>query len=121
MVAAFDTLQASRRLKAAGFDEAQADTLVAIFAEDVGASLATKNDLAALQTDLRHEITTQRSEVTHEFAAVRSEVAHESAAVRAEMKDLERRLTIRMGAMFAAALTILLAALGLVTSIILTA
>ena len=92
MTVAFDTLKASRRLTAAGFDEAQADTLVSIFAEDVGARLVTKDDLA-----------------------------REIATLRGEMRDLERRLTIRMGAMFGGGVTILLTALGIITAIILTA
>ena len=56
MTVAFDTLKASRQLTAAGFDETQADALVSIFAEDVGASLVTKDDLA-------REIATLRSEM----------------------------------------------------------
>ena len=45
----FDTLKASRRLRDAGFEEKQADALVDAFAEDIGANLATKNDLASLE------------------------------------------------------------------------
>ena len=92
MTVAFDTLKASRQLTAAGFDEPQADALVSIFAEDVGASLVTKDDLA-----------------------------REIATLRSEMRDLERRLTIRMGAMFGGGVTVLLTALGIITAIILTA
>lgn len=77
----FDTLQASRRLQRAGFDEAKADAIVSIFAGEVGASLATKDDLV----------------------------------------QLEQRLTIRMGAMVAGGVAVLLTALGIVTAIILTA
>ena len=92
MTVAFGTLKASRQLTAAGFDETQADALVSIFAEDVGASLVTKDDLA-----------------------------REIATLRSEMRCLERRLTIRMGAMFGGGVTVLLTALGIITAIILTA
>ena len=92
MTVAFDTLKASRQLTAAGIDETQADALVSIFAEDIGASLVTKDDLA-----------------------------REIAPLRSEMRDLERRLTIRMGAMFGGGVTVLLTALGIITAIILTA
>ena len=43
------------------------------------------------------------------------------ATLRSEMRDLERRLTIRMGAMFGGGVTVLLTALGIITAIILTA
>lgn len=92
MAVAFDTLKASRRLQDAGFDEAKAEAIVSIFAGDVGASLATRDDLAKVNAALTHEI-----------------------------KDLEQRLTIRMGAMVAGGVAILLTALGIVTAIILTA
>ena len=81
MAVTFDTLKASRRLQQAGFDEAKAEAIVSIFAEDVGTNLAAKDDLA----------------------------------------QLEQRLTIRMGATVAGGVAILLAALGIVTAIILTA
>ena len=88
MVVAFDTLKASRRLQEAGFDEAKAEALVATFASDIGANLATKADLEN---------------------------------VRAEIKDVEQRLVIRMGAMVAGGVVVLLAAMGIVTAIILAA
>lgn len=52
----FDTLKASRRLRDAGFEEEQADALVDAFAEDIGANLATKNDLALLEQRLNVRI-----------------------------------------------------------------
>lgn len=81
MAVTFDTLKASRRLQQAGFDEAKAEAIVSIFAEDVGTNLAAKDDLA----------------------------------------QLERRLTIRMGAMVAGGVAVLLTAMGIITAIILTA
>ena len=114
MTVAFDTLKASRRLTAAGFDESQADALVGIFAQDIGAGLATKDDLSLTQNDLTNEIAALRTEMHTEIAALRAEM-------RTEMKDLERRLTIRMSAMVGGGVTILLAALSIITAIILTA
>ena len=52
----FDTLKASRRLRDAGFEEEKADALVDAFAEDIGANLATKNDLASLEQRLNVRI-----------------------------------------------------------------
>ena len=110
MAVTFDTLKASRRLQKAGFDEAKAEALVSIFAGDIGASLATKADVAAVRTDL-----------THEIAAVRTDLTHEITAVRAEMKQMEQRLIIRMGAMLGGGVAVMLAALGVVAGIILAA
>ena len=89
---AFDTLKASRRLRDAGFEEKQADALVNAFAEDIGANLATKDDLALLRRDmaggfesLRKDFDILRSDVTNENMAVRQEMASENAALRQEM------------------------------------
>ncbi len=54
MAVTFDTLKASRRLQKAGFDETKAEAIVSIFAGEVGASLATKDDLAAVHTNIEH-------------------------------------------------------------------
>lgn len=46
---AIDTLKVARRLREAGFDEAQADAVIAAVQEGAeGADLATKGDLAVL-------------------------------------------------------------------------
>ena len=52
----FDTLKASRRLRDAGFEEKQADALVNAFAEDIGANLVTKDDLANGLTSLEQRM-----------------------------------------------------------------
>lgn len=52
-MAMFDTLRASRRLQEVGFEEAQADALVGIFADDVSENVATKSDIELLKADLR--------------------------------------------------------------------
>lgn len=69
-----DTLKASNRLKAAGFNETQAGELVETFAEGMLDNLATRADIAELRTELRHE-----------------------------MHSVEQRMTIRMGGMIVAA------------------
>ena len=110
MVVTFDTLKASRRLQEAGFDETKAEAIVSIFAADIGASLATKDDLATTRTDLTHEINTVRTDLTHEINMV-----------RADMKEMEQRLTVRMGTMLGGGVAVLLAAMGIVTAIVLAA
>ena len=90
MAIAFDTLKAATRLQnEAGFNEKQARVLVATFAEGIGENLATKEDVATLRSEM----------ATKEDVAV----------LRGEMRELEQRMTIRIGAMIAAAVGIIVA------------
>jgi len=81
----FDTLKAARRLRDEfGFDERQATGIVETFADGMSLSLdalATKQDLAALRADMKADI----------------------ALLRADMAAMENRMTIKLGAMIAAA------------------
>ena len=86
---AFDTLKASRRLRDAGFEEAQAEALVGAFAEDIGANLATKDDIANLGNMLRSEM-----------------------ALR------EQRMNLRIALAVGSATTALLAAIAIATGIL---
>ena len=104
MAVAFDTLKAATRLQdEAGFNEKQARVLVATFAEGIGENLATKEDIAALRSEMatKEEVAALRSEV----AALRGEMA----ILRGEMRELEQRMTIRLGVMIAAAVGIIVA------------
>ena len=90
MAVAFDTLKAATRLQnEAGFNEKQARVLVATLAEGIGENLATKEDMAMLRGDM----------ATKEDLAV----------LHGEMCELEQRMTIRLGAMIAAAVGIIVA------------
>ena len=117
MAVAFDTLKAATRLQnEAGFNEKQAHVLVATFAEGIGENLATKEDVTALRSEvgvLRSEMATKE-----DVAALRSEMATkediavlrgEMAVLRGQMRELEQRMTIRLGAMIAAAVGIIVA------------
>jgi hypothetical protein len=91
MSATFDTLEIAKRLKSAGFDEAQAETLTGVLRESRDADLsrlATKDDLALVKDD----------------------IAHLGTSLRAEMEILRRDLTIRLGGMLVVAPGALLAA-----------
>ena len=70
---AFDTLAYSKKLKAAGVPEKQAEVQAEAFAEIIDERLASKQDVLMLQRD---------------------------------MKELEMRLTIRLGGMMALAIAI---------------
>ena len=104
---AFDTLKASRRLRDAGFEEQKAEALVNAFAEDIGANLATKDDIALL-----------RKEMAGEFSAIRQEMASGNESIRKDMALLEQRVNVRILLAVGSATTVLLAAIGIVAGII---
>jgi hypothetical protein len=98
MSAGFDTLEISKRLKGAGFDDAQAEAITGVLREAREADLsrlATKDDIALVKIDI---------------AQVREELAHLGTTLRAEMEILRRDLTIRLGGMLVVATGVLLAA-----------
>ena len=100
-----DTLETSKRLRAAGFDEAQAEALVGMVRDAREADLArlaTKDDLAQLATDLRGEIGQLRAELRGEMGQLRGELTTQIA-------QLETRLMLRLGAMIAAGVAFLTA------------
>jgi DNA-binding transcriptional MerR regulator len=83
---AIDTLKVARRLREAGFNEAQAEAVaVAVQEGSEGADLATKGDLALQSVEVRAEIAAQGAELRAEIAAVRS-----------EMREMEQRLIARI-------------------------
>src|SRR4051794_2944247 len=118
-----DTLETSKRLRAAGFDEAQAEALVGMVRdarEADFARLVTKDDLALLRrdieqlrTELRGEIAQLGTELRGEIAQLGTELRGEMAQLRGELTtqiaQLETRLMLRLGAMIAAGVAFLTA------------
>jgi hypothetical protein len=88
---AFDTLSYARRLKASGFSDQQAETLADATRELVIQDFARKSDIDALKGGI--DALEQR--------------------ITAAMDNLSLRLTVRMGVMLAAGLSILGAVLKL--------
>ncbi len=86
----FDTLAYANRLKAAGVTpkiaEVQAEMNAEMLASLFNDTVATKHDLEQLESRLMHQI-----------QDVRTELAHQIGSVRSEMKEMEMRLTIRLG------------------------
>ena len=107
MPVAFDTLKAAKRLQdEAGFSEKQAGVLVSTLAEGVGENLATKADIEAESHALRSEM-----------QAIHSEMQ----VIRAEGDAREQRLMLHMGRLVVGGVGVVLASIGIVTAIILTA
>ncbi len=109
MSAGFDTLEVAKRLKGAGFDEAQAEAITGVLRESREADLsrlATKDDIAVVKDDI--------ARVKDDLARVKDDLANDIArlgtALRAEMEILRRDITIRFGSMLVVATGVLLAA-----------
>jgi hypothetical protein len=103
MSMAFDTLKFSHRLQQVGVSREQAEAHAELARDMVIAELATKGDLAATSKDLQVEIKT-----------VSKDLQGEIKDVQADIRLLEQRMTIRLGAMLAAAVGIVVAAQKLI-------
>jgi hypothetical protein len=98
----FDTLAYAQRLKSVGFTDAQAEALAEANREMIAEEMVTRSYLQS-------ELAAVRSEI----AAVRSEIVVSANQLRAEMKEVEMRLTLRMGAIAAAVVAALAAIIKL--------
>ncbi len=82
---AFDTLKFAKRLKEAGFTEEQAEALANAGAELIEQNLATKRDIKELELKMEQKIEQLRSDLAR------------------DLKDLEYRMTIKLGTMMVVA------------------
>jgi hypothetical protein len=125
MSMAFDTLKFSHRLQQVGVSREQAEAHAELARDMVIAELATKADLGttgkdlqteikAVSKDLRGEIEVLSKDFRAEIKALRSDLQAEIKEVRAELRLLEQRMTIRLGAMLAAAVGLIVAAQKLI-------
>jgi DNA-binding transcriptional MerR regulator len=101
---AIDTLNLAKRLREAGFNEAQAEAVAAAVREGTeGAELATKSDLALAAAELRAEIANVRAEMREIEQRLTVRIANEISAVRSEIAALKSDLLVRMLQMVLAA------------------
>jgi hypothetical protein len=103
MALLIDTLAYARRLRDAGFTEAQAEAQASALAFMLSEEVATKRDLEKLATresvdELRQEIRQEIQELRHEF---RRDLDTGLSSLRLEMGRVEQRLTVRLGLMLA--------------------
>lgn len=96
MAMALDTLSISRELRAAGFSEEQADALATQLAARPD-NLVTKQDLALAVAELETKIDQLESKIDR----------------------IEPRLLVKLGAAIAAALTLMLSAVGIAVAVLL--
>jgi hypothetical protein len=101
-ISSLDTLDIAKRLKQAGFSDAQAEAVTTVF-RDVRtadlANLATKADIERIEADI------ERLET-----ATKAEFQRLDAKMESQLQLLRRDLTIRLGSMIVVGTGILLAA-----------
>ena len=122
-MAVFDTHRAFQALKDAGFSERQAEALIDVGSEGYGAlatkddlkalEQATKDNLMALEQATKDNLMALEQATKADIAAVREEMATRAdlkaleQATKADLKDLELRLTPRLGALIVGAAGVL--------------
>ena len=71
--------------------------------------VALQGQIFALKSDLEKTETALKSDLEKTETTLRGEMEKMAAVLRSEMRDLEQRMTLRLGAMIAAAVGILVA------------
>ena len=93
---AFDTLKAAKALRSAGFDDAQAEAMIATVGDAVGGNVSTKADLQELRAEMKTDLQELRAEMKADLQELRAEMKTDLQELRAEMKtdlqDLELRV-----------------------------
>ena len=117
---AFDTLKFAKRLKEAGFTEQQAEALAAAEAEFIEENLATKRDIAELRRDMKElEVNLRRDmkeleinlkrDITELETSLRRDTEGLRTELKRDMKDLEYRMTIKLGTLMVVAVGVMAA------------
>lgn len=117
---AFDTLAYAKKLKAAGLDskiaEVQAEVQVEMLNSCVTENLASKQDvnevkfeLEKFRVEFRSDLERLDAEFKSDIEELRNETKSEIAELKLDMKNLEHRLTLRLGAIVVGAFTLLAA------------
>ena len=129
------TIEYSKKLEEAGLTRKQAEVHLEILEEVVEDEMATKSDILSLKSEMhsqihgfksemqnqmqefRSEIQNQmqefRSEIQSQMQSLRSEIKGEIQEMRSDIKQLELRMTIKLGLMQVATVGLLVAAIKL--------
>jgi hypothetical protein len=105
MAFAFDTLAYAKRLRDAGVPQEEAEAHAEAARDFIMAELVTKSDLTANLVPIREEMGVMRHDLQASDATTRREL-------EAAMDTLALRLTVRLGIMLAAGLSLMTAILG---------
>jgi hypothetical protein len=88
----FDTLAYMKRLEAGGIDRAQAEAHAEAVNDYLRPDLATKDDIAALRTELRSEMQLLRSEAHADMAGLEQRMVGAISTLRQDIATREARL-----------------------------
>jgi hypothetical protein len=110
---ALDTLSYARRLRQAGMPEAQAEAIADATRDFVLDDVGTNANLAKAEESLKAEIGRVERELKAEITSMRAEMAALEQRVMAAIEAQALRLTVRMGIMLAAGLSLVTALIGL--------
>ena len=90
---AFDTLKAAKALRAAGFDDAQAEAAIDTVGDAVGGNVATKADLQELRTEMKADLQDLAVRFTHQFESLSEHLWAMSACIVAAVVALMKLLS----------------------------
>lgn len=117
MAFAFDTLAYVRRLRDGGISAQAAEVHADAAREFIMTELVTKSDLEVVRRELETSIAHHVERLETAISSLRQETRDSLVAVRRDMaaalKNLEDRMTVKMGFMFASAIGILAAIIKL--------
>ena len=98
----FDTHKAVKDLQEAGFDEAQAEAVVATVGTAIVGNVATKQDVADALNATKQDVAEARNES-------KSDIQKLGSDLRSEMQAMELRITLRMGGLIVAGVALIIA------------
>lgn len=103
----------AEKLEKSGFTKSQAEASLQVLVEIMNQEFATKEDVRGLSHQLHVEVNSLRKELHSEISSLRNELHSEISLVRSDLDKLGDKLTIRMGTMMIAGLTIMFGMLQL--------
>jgi predicted phage-related endonuclease len=119
---AFDTLKYTQSLEESGVDRKQAEAFAKAQKESLKElmeeTLATKEDLQEVKSELKEDLLAVKAELKEDLLAVKAELKSDlknlvtKEELTYKLKDLENRLTIRLGVWMVGSLTVTTGILG---------
>lgn len=102
-----DTLAITKRLRASGYTEAQAEVQAEIWAEIIERNLASKRDLKDIEVSLRKEMREIEASLKRDIAQLDLKIESVRAELKRDIKESEQRLTTKLGGMLVVGISII--------------
>jgi len=118
----FDTLAYAKKLKKVGFTEDQAEVQVEVLSRLINERVATKHDIFNLRREMKEMESSLRRDIKEMELSLRRDMKEMETSLKRDMKEMETSLkrdiievelrlkhdlTLRLGAMLAAAIAII--------------